>query len=1328
MYQETEGILITIYKDVQENNQNINSQNNVRTKIPNILWSYYDRISIKKVTTMREYLFLKQAPGFVGNVQSFHLYRKIHGEKDKVFVYDEKGLQKKGLLVSKVKEWVYFALTSIRLNDFFTDYIQDYDTRGAFNLSAVADNISDCINSYMDSERDIAFEIYNSLGSEDFVIVMASNYLGNFSKVVELIRKIKFRTISSEKVPAEMQYLVETTHTIAGINYAEKMDEDYKEEGMWASVHLTLKNTEEGRHYWKKFNEHLSGDMQKLQVKKNAHQLFGAHDVEINIPINQKFLEMYSSNGLLNAENEEYKSALYQSQTTIYYEEKVQQNQAFLDEALNEEILMRIAQIDQDQLKNKQHNTIKYAELKDAIEEIEGIDEGSTFEAEMSILFSEYEQNINSVFSKQWHEELYLQMRAFIDNLRKYISYISNSKRETRNYLMRTIVECIESMKETYEHIVGGNRGVIDKERPISYYSGSYNNILRAYYGIIRTILYIGYMIPKYQIEKQHDVVFCVNFNITTRICSKICFIVDEERRHGDAGKALVSFDLPYDALVDLPKYIPHLIHETFHYILPINRVNRNKLLYRIAVDMTVNELLKKLIFHYIRDIDEGEDLILRNTEGEIDKYIIFGNHRIFSLKIHAIIEQNIDNDSETLFEKQSVFFYEKMEEICQCVENDRIFSIISDVICEGWEQNKNPQDNNFKKIREQGMNVGNKENKYVEDRLATLYEQAVRMMYQDICRLKEKRSELKKIEIEVGQENGRAYEEYERVKNDYDKMLNRIKYRIETTSRVDFVKQCRQALYDGFSEAVCDIYIFNLLDISFDEYLELFIPLLDTYCFSGGKKDYLFSLNPLIVRLGVLIDAFGESNKKQWLEKTLCEWKKNTSVNDKEIYAEVIKHYYDKYLIRYGIYRGMLIKYLRKLSLDEIFHNIQDVYSKEKCLAEKWKVNLEYLRNLYQRSKGEKKGLYSLNIEMIESFRYQRSLSQINQQVKKELGACSQHFIEDISFEVSEKLEKIHLKKIYLMNTVAGIGEYLEVISDKIKSFDVGRANSQIWFRGVCNVDFEVRASIFRSLPDDKHSLYSYMVENVKKLHEKTAFYPEIWKERSELISQIACLQHYGCPTNFLDCSLDALTALYFAINPDKKEDQGQEWDAAVYLIHPIIFNEEMDKLYTRNLNGKIYPVYCANVLNETVYKDYIPIDFSDACVDQKNQEYQRACIANTEPAYSHMLPPRTLIIPQNNNRIRAQLGTFIVYPLNMWPDKIKSADNENDRLEYGCLKKLQKVVMRENKNARKYIDKVVICSESIPKIQEQLSSLGIRKSRMYPDLPEIIGEIPLK
>lgn len=413
MDQETEGILISIYKDVQENNQNINSQNNVRKDIPNILWSYYDRISIKKIKTMREYLFLKQAPEFVGNTQSFHLYRKIHGENDRVFNFDEIGSKKKGLLSTKEKDWVYFALTSIRLNDFFIDYIQNYDTRGAFNLSSVAENISDCINNCMTSEE-VAFEIYNSLGSEEFVIVMASNQLANFSKVVELVRKIQFENICSEGV--EKQYLIETTHTIAGINNNEsEISESYEEKRMYASIHLTVKNTEEGRQYLNKFMKYLPEDKQNLQMEENIHQLFGAHDVEISIPINYKFLELYKETGLLNAENEEYKNALYQSQTTIYYEKIVQSKQFFLHEALNTEILERIKQNNRGKLKIKQHDTIKYSELKKAIEKIEGIEEGSTFEAEMNIVFSEYEQNINSVFSKQWHEELYLQMRAFID-------------------------------------------------------------------------------------------------------------------------------------------------------------------------------------------------------------------------------------------------------------------------------------------------------------------------------------------------------------------------------------------------------------------------------------------------------------------------------------------------------------------------------------------------------------------------------------------------------------------------------------------------------------------------------------------------------------------------------------------------------------------------------------------------------------------------------------------------------------------------------------------------------------------------------------------------
>ena len=404
MYKETEGILITIYKDVQENNQNVNLENNARTEIPNILWSYYDRISIKKVKEMREYLFMQQEePKFVGNVQSFHLYRKIENEKDKVFDYERDNTQE-ALLVSGEKKWAYFALTLIRLNDEITDYIQNYDTRGAFNLSEIANDISECIHNKMCPKDDMAFEIYNSLGSEDFVIVMASNSLNNIRNAIELIRKIRFKSSSSEK---ENQYLIETTHTIAGINCSKEIDAACSEEGVRASIRLTLKNTEEGERYWKEFKSSLLKNACQVEVRNKGHQLFGAHDVEIDIPIDQNFLRLYEKTGCLNAENPKYKEALYQSQTIIYFEgkerkkEKAQKKKYFLSDKLNNDIVERIKQIRQIEQPEQRipQAQSKYDDLKKAIERIGIMDDTSAFGVEMRIFFSEYEQNNRGTMS-----------------------------------------------------------------------------------------------------------------------------------------------------------------------------------------------------------------------------------------------------------------------------------------------------------------------------------------------------------------------------------------------------------------------------------------------------------------------------------------------------------------------------------------------------------------------------------------------------------------------------------------------------------------------------------------------------------------------------------------------------------------------------------------------------------------------------------------------------------------------------------------------------------------------------------------------------------------
>ena len=54
--------------------------------------------------------------------------------------------------------------------------------------------------------------------------------------------------------------------------------------------------------------------------------------------------------------------------------------------------------------------------------------------------------------------------------------------------------------------------------------------------------------------------------------------------------------------------------------------------------------------------------------------------------------------------------------------------------------------------------------------------------------------------------------------------------------------------------------------------------------------------------------------------------------------------------------------------------------------------------------------------------------------------------------------------------------------------------------------------------------------------------------------IETLANMQHYGLPTNLLDWSENALSALFFALSDEKCENTTQ--DACVYLLNPAKMN----------------------------------------------------------------------------------------------------------------------------------------------------------------------------
>lgn len=1268
-----EGILINLYKDIQENYNDTNSE--TRDKLPNIVWSYYDRISIEKVTNMREYfLGSENQTEFVGNIQSFHLYKPTDNPSNNVFNFEKTETETHDSLI-KLAETGYapqfFSITAIRLSDIIKDYAEYSSTIGMTKVYEILNSeICNIINDNLPCEiKNIWYEIYRSLGSEDFVIICTSDSIKELAIFVEILRKITFEYYDILKKPEMIckKRLIETTYTFAGMNNPNSSVDIDSDDKIKANIHLTLKNISESEDFIKELNDSI----EKQDIHKDTDFLslnsMGKFDINIIMGISNSFLSFYSDNGLLKAENTKYKDCVYQSHTVLLYKDDI----TTIEELEINENIYNILK-----LKDKKTFTqieelwgnmsqIKRTDILDKIKTFSTqISIPSHLEKELNIFFTEYEYNVCSSFNRQWHKDLMLQMNAVSSVLSSFLDSMADSE-YSKKYVMDTIIQCITVLKETYEHIGDTSRCLLDKSKPISYYSGSYNNILKAYYGIIRTILSIGYCIPHNKETIQKNIAFSINFVLASQVSSKMYMLSENEN---STTEAFVTFFMPYESLYNIPKYTLYLIHEVFHYITPVDRMERNELLLKISLDITLNQFIKS-IFQY-EMITHNPSYCAAERKDDIKKTINIFVEKTFSPKIQKIIEESFEkNEFSDILKKRSALFYKEFENILTNLQKGNILRIMKAFLNTVSEHTIDEDDTiESKRIKDCLKKVFRRlSNEFKNDKPQYCYEE-------QICN----------------------------IISGYDMM--------------QIAKMLCCGLYEGLSESICDLYIINILDIPFSEYMEHLVLLIDEIPLKQKRIKELSDKKDLILRIGILTDLFCEPDKKpyEWLNSQLETFCYGELID----YKDIISSYYNEYLVMYSAYKDMLLEYLKHLSPLEISKNISNTFNDYWDLHKKWQTNISILRTFYKKKADND---FDKNISMIELFQYQRPVhitcSKVNEYYKK----CEHtDYIPKINFKNAAD-NKYNLSYTF-HESVGNIGDYLKAVDKLICSFQNSADNPPIWFRGVCNAGYDLRPGIFRSLKDDR-SPYAFMTDNLKKLHEKTAAYPDLWKRMPGIIDQITCLQHYGGATNFMDFSTDALTSLHFAINPDNENDKNKSVDAVVYIVNPRLFNEGMNKLFHKDRSGSTYHAYCATLLNDKDYKHYIPTDFSDHYIEKQNLKYKKLRKASETLAYSKMKPPRTLIVPQNNDRIRAQYGSFIVYPLDIWPDTKSSATNANDLFEYTCLCKLQKKVV-ENGGA-KFLEKIIIRSNSIANIRQQLLHLGITTARMYPELDKIIKEL---
>jgi hypothetical protein len=286
----------------------------------------------------------------------------------------------------------------------------------------------------------------------------------------------------------------------------------------------------------------------------------------------------------------------------------------------------------------------------------------------------------------------------------------------------------------------------------------------------------------------------------------------------------------------------------------------------------------------------------------------------------------------------------------------------------------------------------------------------------------------------------------------------------------------------------------------------------------------------------------------------------------------------------------------------------------------------------------------------------------------------------------------KSELTKKSIIRYISDLGEFFHLLKSDYffsqESTNDGIASSQapiLWFRGHENTEYKLQPNLYRKIYDNMHNFG----------HSTNIFWDEIQKKENQLLDHfklrnyhliehkyqdnsllwLCTMQHFGAATRFLDWSETALAGLYFALEKYIKEDNKESLRVpCVWILKPEVFNQEMQI----NNNSAVHSTNCQ-----------IPslIELS------KVKKIEKVFISSFSPF--------------NNERVKAQAGSFVLFPL----APIRKGFGPKEHY----LENLQ--------DCHQFLLKVVLVQPE--RIAQQLKQIGIKSSLYFPDMPSISKEV---
>lgn len=598
-----------------------------------IVWSDFDRLEVRKIERFAEYRKSDVSEkNWLGERQFAMLYELKEEYKLKFNATSDECKFVLELENANINKNIrFFGIT-------FIDFTQDfhgffYDDQGDIGLK-IYKTITKAIDRIIEESNiptnEIAFDVYGIFGGQDVAIIWLMSQFEYVAEILEALRN------SSSKNGIRA---IANVSSIIGINDINNPDVDFNNVRGKLIVKLTKKETYKDAEFKKLIDDFLGFEVPQPKL----HALFGEHDLLFKIPANKFIPQLYKREGLFNTKSSIFSRNIIQSKTEIIVSEdfggKVKYNFPFdILDGQKENCL--ISEVESKKLYRKIEDIIKSDCFKKAY----------YLQETLWLLYEDFLKNITSSFTYPWSLDLYYQFEESIN----YLEALVNSDKFKFD-MYDNIHTIISSMRQMMLHVAQANRLFFEVPNTHLKHTGSYSKILHMYYGVVKKYLELSYDISKY--DSQAVIIPYISFDVTPIAKSEYCDSINTYEKN------IVRIELPYDALVNIPKYIKLLAHEIYHYVAPRNRQERNLLIASVSFSLVIGQIAGR----YIK-----KELGEKWEEEQRDNWIVNFQNIVRSLALNYFVDnldcldKYIDNNVsvwEEYFRKFDSFFENKFFE-----------------------------------------------------------------------------------------------------------------------------------------------------------------------------------------------------------------------------------------------------------------------------------------------------------------------------------------------------------------------------------------------------------------------------------------------------------------------------------------------------------------------------------------------------------------------------------------------------------------------------------------------------------------------------------------